>query len=407
MSPDNPIQTDRIFHAEAIRSAKLPQQPQLGGVQQVGSECDMADWAEEATFNPFAMARRFESLEQKKGRAGKEEETEKAQKEEQKVAQVQKIGKIADEYSRKSHQELQSRTLLYIRERITSRDSPEEVIRKVLETYPDYSLADDVLDFLIETSPPDIASIVKAAKEQLNRDYAREIIAGRNISEKAREFASQGLGSPTALRDIYRDITGNPRDANTLFQQLSNNFPFDKMKTLIDFMLHSLGVDLKSKGPSIARAELHRLMTETRVLQAILGVYRFFKSRMRLITGSFSRRGLVLPSRITFEVLAKLYMHYLQERYPSPEKVLQLATTLEISEELIAQLIVFCQLRDATRQVAPRLFRDEKHRQDTLRSFMEALKQIGEEAEEEEEEEEEKGGKKKRKRPPKPREEKA
>jgi type III secretion protein W len=136
-------------------------------------------------------------------------------------------------------------------------------------------------------------------------------------------------------------------------------------------------------------------MTETRVLQAILGVYRFFKSRMRLIAGAFTRRGLVLPSRITFEVLAKLFMKYIQERYPSPDKVLQLSIPLGISEELIAQIIILSQLRDATRQIAPRLFRDDKHRLDTLRSFMEALKQI---EEEEEEEEEEKGGRKKRKR---------
>jgi type III secretion protein W len=241
MSSETPIQAGKVYGTEAVHGAqRLPQSQLNTQVSQVPSEANMDDWAEEATFNPFAMARKFESLEQKRGRGGKDEdkETEKAKKEE-KIQQVQRVSSIADEYSRKSHQELQAKTLLFVRERITNRDTPEEVIRKVLETYPDYSLADDVLDFLIETSPHDIASIVKVAKEQLNRDFAREIAAGKNIGDKAREFAMQGLGSPTALRDIYRDITGNPRDANTLFEQLSNAFPYDKMKTLIDFMLHS------------------------------------------------------------------------------------------------------------------------------------------------------------------------
>ncbi len=367
---------------------------------QIPAKADMNDWAEEAVFNPFAMSRKFEDLKTKSRGSSREEESEKSGKEAKEDRQkIQRVGQIADEYSRKSNQELQSRTLVFVRERILKGDTADDVIRKVLETYPDYSIADEVLDFLIETSEPDIANIVKNAKEQLNRDFSREIKAGRNINEKAHLFAEQGLGSPTALRDIYRDLTGNPRDANTLFEQLSNSFPYDKMKTLVEFMLHALGSDLKSKGPSIARGELHRLMTETRVLQAILGIYRFFKSRMKLINGAFTRRGLVLPSRITFEVLARLFMRYLQERYPSPDKVLQLAIQLGIAEELEAQVIIFVQLRDASRQIAPRLFRTDQHRQDTLRSFMEALKQIDDELEEEEEEEDENG--KKRKRPKK------
>lgn len=407
-SSEGPIQSSRIqsVHADLMRAQRASQSQLIAQLQlrEAQSEAAMADLTDEATFNPLAMARRFETLESKTRKGGKEEETGKTQKdEEKKIKQVERVSKIADEYSRKN-QELQARTLIFVRDRITKNDSPEEVIRKVLETYPDYSLADEVLDFLIETSEPNIVSVVRQAKEQLNRDFGREIRAGRNISEKAQEFSKQGLGNPTALRDIYRDITGNPRDPNTLFEQLSTNFPYEKMKTLIEFMLHALGSDLKSKGPSIARGELHRLMTETRVLQAILGVYRFFKSRIKLINGSFTRHGLVLPSRITFEALARLYMRYLQERYPSADKVLQLAIQMGIADELEAQLIIFMQLRDASRQVAPRLFRSEQQRLDTLRSFMDALKQIDEELEEEEEEgQDEKGRKFKRpkKKPPK------
>lgn len=405
MSSDNPISSSRIpggGGVEAVRAQRATQSQLLAQTKmtQIPAKADMNDWAEEAVFNPFAMSRKFEDLKTKSRGSSREEESEKSGKEAKEDRQkIQRVGQIADEYSRKSNQELQSRTLVFVRERILKGDTADDVIRKVLETYPDYSIADEVLDFLIETSEPDIANIVKNAKEQLNRDFSREIKAGRNINEKAHLFAEQGLGSPTALRDIYRDLTGNPRDANTLFEQLSNSFPYDKMKTLVEFMLHALGSDLKSKGPSIARGELHRLMTETRVLQAILGIYRFFKSRMKLINGAFTRRGLVLPSRITFEVLARLFMRYLQERYPSPDKVLQLAIQLGIAEELEAQVIIFVQLRDASRQIAPRLFRTDQHRQDTLRSFMEALKQIDDELEEEEEEEDENG--KKRKRPKK------
>jgi type III secretion protein W len=366
---------------------------------QVEGEEGLAEALEGAIFNPFAMSRRFESLETRIRRTGKEEEADKKEKSEQKkLQQVQKIGEVAEDFSRRTNQELNSRTLVLLRQRITKEDSAEDVIRKVLEFYTDFSLADEAIDFLIETADdPEIAKTLQQAKAQFNTSFGREIKAGRNISEQARAFSEQGLGSPTALRDMYREITGTARDPNTLFEQLSSNFGYEKMKKVIDFMLHALGSDLKSQGPSIARGQLHRLMTETRVLQAILGVYRFFRSRMKLMESSFSRYGLIFPSRISFESLAKQYMRYLQERYPSPEKVLAMALLFGIEEEEIAQMIVFTQLRDACRQIAPRLFKSEQHRQDTLRSFMEALEQIEEEIEKEEEEEEKKEGKKKKK----------
>jgi len=92
--------------------------------------------------------------------------------------------------------------------------------------------------------------VLQEAKAQLNRLYEREIKSGRNIGIQARNFSTQGLGSPTALRDLYRNITGTQRDANTSSRAFQS-YPFEKMKVVIDFVLHSLGADIKSKGPSI------------------------------------------------------------------------------------------------------------------------------------------------------------
>ncbi len=101
-----------------------------------------------------------------------------------------------------------------------------------------------------------------------------------------------------------------------------------------------------------------------------------------------------MSSRITFEALAKLFVKFLAERYPSVDKALQIASQLGISDEAAAMMIIYVQYRDAIRQVAPRLFRDEKHRQDMLTCFIETLEEIDEELEEEEEEKEKKGKKK-------------
>ena len=192
------------------------------------------------------------------------------------------------------------------------------------------------------------------------------------------------------LRDLYRDITGNPREPVSLFEELTEMYTFDKMRTVLKFILHSIGSDLRSKGPSISPVELQRLFTEARTMQAILSVYRFFFQRMRLIESQFHREGLTLPSRLTFELLSKLFVKLITERYPSPDKILKMSALLGLSEEIVAQIIIFTQWRDAMRGVSPRLFKSEKHRQDLLSTLMETISELDDLLEEEEEEEEEK-----------------
>jgi type III secretion protein W len=353
---------------------------------------DMNDWTDTA-WNPLVFSKAFQDLARRVREKSRHEETTKAEQPEEDLA-IEKVQAVAEDYQ-DSNPELQSRTLLTLRSRLRAEDTLEDILRKVRETYSDLSLADESLDFLIQTADPKMRERILQAKEELRRLHDREIKAGRNMGAQAREFSTQGLGSPTALRDLYRGVIANPRDANTLFNELTTAFQYDKMKAVIDFILHSLGADMKSKGPSIPHAELHRLTTETRNMQAILGVFRFFKSRMNLILSSFERQGLALPSRVTFELLGKLLVKFLQERYPSVEKALQLSQQLGIAGETLAQIIIYLQLRDALRQIAPRLFKDERHRQEMLLCFVETLEELDEELEEDEKEKQKKEKEKK------------
>ncbi len=380
-----PPSSSQLYKAQAAAEAL-----KYAMAQEASSE-GFIEWSELDAFNPLAMARRFETLEIKTRRK-KEEEAEKAEKKEEKIVTITKFENVAKQFEQR-HPEMQARTLLVLRSMIKQTDTKEDILRKVLEIYSDYSLADEALDYLLETSDGELHQNVKAAKEELNALYGREVRAGKNMGAAAREFSTQGLGNPNALRDLYRDITGNPRDAGTLFQQLSTAFSFSKMQAVIDFLLHSLGADLKAKGPSIGRAELHRLIAEARSLQAILGIYRFFKSRMALVYSAFGRIDTVIPRRLTFDLLARLFVRFLQERYPSGDNALKLAIELGVSEETAAAMIVYTQLRDAVRQTAPKLFRSDQHRQDVLSAYIDALETL-----EEKEEEEEEDGKEKKKK---------
>ncbi len=376
----NNMQSFRIEKAD-LETSRLEE------IAQEAVEDNMQAYADKGLFR--SVTRTFVPLSER-ATTKKATETKEAEKAEEveAIAEVQSIESVSEEFQRKNP-ELQARSLLSLRARISSKDSPQDILKKLLESYPDHYLADEALDFLMETSPPELVAILKEAKKQLNADYRKEILAGRNIAEQAKEFSQKGLGTMQSLRDLYRGLIQNPKDPATRFAEFTETFNFEKMKTVIAFIFHSLGSDLKSKGPSIEKGELSALMTETKTMQAILSVYRFFKSRMHLIFSSYEREGYNLPPKVTFESLSKLFVKLLLERYPSAEKVYQIGVQLGVQDEWIAEMILFTQMRDGVRNVDPRLFKSEQHRQDILTIFMDVLKELDDKLEEESEEEEE------------------
>ncbi|MBX9743689.1 MAG: hypothetical protein K2X08_00580 [Chlamydiales bacterium] len=352
-------------------------------MNQVESEMDMLSWFDNA-FNPVAMMRNFKTLEEQKLASSSKYDKKTESGGEVQVVAVEAVSEIAERIQKHNY-ELQAKTLLIIRGRITEQDSANDILEKVLETYPDHALADEALDFLIETSRGKPQDLAKEAKQRLNEQFSREIQAGRNIGTQAREFSQQGLGSATSLRDLYREIIGTPREPLVLFQELSGRFSYETLKPTILFILHSLGADLKSKGPSIPRGQLKRLIDEIQSLQGILGVFRFFQSRMQLISRQFSSYDLSLPPQITFETLAKQFIKLLAEKYINTEKILQATQFLEISEKTIAQIILLTQMRDAMRQIAVRYYRNPQHFQEFSKAMLEALEKLEDQWEEEEE----------------------
>jgi|688.fasta_scaffold08073_8 type III secretion protein W len=338
-------------------------------------------------INPFAA--RVKSEKSLKTRKGQVKKSVKAGEKSQRLLPIERIKDFAEQFQRRNP-ELKANTLSLLRDYIKPGDSKETILKKVREFYPDVSLADEALEFLLATTEGELNVSVQDAQQDFNGEFGREIAAGRNISAQARQAAEKGLGTPTSLRDLYRDITATPRESSLLFEELANRYSFKELKKVIDFLLHSLGADMKSKGPSIPRGLLHRLFTETRSLQAILGVYRFFKGRMSLMEKLFDKEGLEIPNEITFESMAKQFMTLAAERYPSASKVLQTAAKLGIDKWLIAKIIVFSQLRDAIREVAMfQIYKSLQHRDELYMAIIEALEDLEDQLEEEEKDKEE------------------
>jgi type III secretion protein W len=377
----------RISHALPMNAlvikAILKEEAAESIVQQVESEGDLnQDCIEPAIFNPMTIMQRFRNL--KEMHSKEPEKAEGSEEVEEKIVSVEKIDEASERFQ-KNNYELNAKTLRILKAQVKPGDTADEVLEKVGQIYKDAALADESLDFLMEVSEGALLAATAEAKEKLNKDKGKEIRAGRNMGAQAREFAQEGLGSPTSLRELYRDITLNPREPIKLFDELTEKFPYPKVKTAIHFMLHSLGSDMKSKGPSIQRGELKRLIDETRSMQGILGVFRFFQSRMRLIQREFNSYNLLIPPRITFDYMARIFVKMLGERFMNPEKIILTAKHLGIAEEKAAQIVIFTQMRDALKQIAPKYFRDPRHREELLRAFIDTLEKLEDELEEEEE----------------------
>lgn len=351
---------------------------------QVESDDDLNQYFELSAFNPMKTAQGFEDL--KKIRSKQPEKAEESEEIEEKIVSVEKVDEASERFQKQNY-ELNAKTLRILRSQVKAGDAPDEILEKVAGIYADAALADESLEFLIETSEGMLQAATAEAKDKLNKDKGKEIRAGRNMGAQAREFAKEGLGSPTSLRDLYRDITLNPREPLKLFDELTEKFPYPKLKSAIHFMLHALGSDLKAKGPSIQRGELKRLIDETRSMQGILGVFRFFQTRTRLIQREFNSYNLLLPPRLTFDFISRIFIKILGERFMSPEKIILTSKHLGIGEEIAAQIIIFTQMRDALKQIAPKYFRDPRHREELLKAFIDTLDKLEDQLEEEEEKE--------------------
>lgn len=283
----------------------------------------------------------------------------------------------------KRNPELKAQILQVLLDKAKECKDKDDLLKLVAEFYPDPSLADEALDFLLATTLGDLKEIVRQAKDALNAQSGREIQAGRNIGEEVQKFVTLGLGTPSKLRDLYRDITGNPREPISLFLELGDRFNYKEMRKVLAYLFHALGTDLKSQGPSIPPGMLHRLLSEVRNLQAGLGVLQFFKGRMRLVNFLFQKNQIPLPPGLTFETLSRQFVTLLQERYPTADKVLQLAQKLGIDKEILAKIIILSQMRDGVREIALlHFYRSVQHRDEIYKSILEALEQLEEELDE-------------------------
>jgi type III secretion protein W len=373
----------------AVQSSPLKDASQLAAQLQLNQEASeeaFQDYVEQLA-NPF---QRYNVQSNLNERIRRTKEKDKAETEQLEVPEaIEGVGSMEEAAARfhKRNAELNDRVLTLLWQRVQSAQTEDEVLDIVQEFYPDPSLADEALEFLI-AAEPEMArrAMIERARDKLHKRFEKEIRAGKNIATVARAFAAKGLRTPTSLRALYRYILDNPREPTELFEDLAAQFSYDQLKEVIKFLVHSLNADLKALAPSLEPAELRHYMAQCRVLSAILGVYFFFLKNYRSLLRQFALYGIPYPSADNFESLARIFCRLVDDRYPNQMKILQLAPTLGVQGNFAGQLLFFYLFGRAINEVAPRLFRTEQAKEALRKAIVEATEQIENQIDENEKE---------------------
>jgi type III secretion protein W len=368
--PIQPISSVDIQKAQAAQSGAK------AAMAQEAVEDSFTNFIDQFAVNTLQIIRQNgKTLEERlKTKVNKSDHTQEADSSDESLVEVEMTTEISDYYENKNP-EVKGKTLQSLKEQISKFDTTEDVLQKILEAYPDPVNADAACEYLLLVLPDELKEKIFNARKTLNERFARKLRAGQNIFGQSLEFADQ-LGPPSQLRQLYSELTETTPEPLDLFEELLKKFTFEKMKDAISFWLNALGADLNSKGSSIQKGELKKLIDETRTLQAILGVYSFFASKQQELIVSLIRKKTEATAEMNFKNLAKLFVKILQDKYPSPDKILFLKHDLKIENLLHAQETILNIMCSAIKKVSPKLYRNQKHQEEVTTCFLMALEAI-------------------------------
>lgn len=84
----------------------------------------------------------------------------------------------------------------------------------------------------------------------------------------------------------------------------------------------------------------------------------------------------LLPKKLRHEYIAQVYIDFIANRYPTAEKMLKLSSHFGIQDSIEAQIVIFSEFRDLTKQISPLLFQSPEHREDTYMAILDGLEEL-------------------------------
>lgn len=307
-----------------------------------------------------------------------------------------KTDKSAREFSL-SNPELNQKTLLRLFQKLVdahrSSDehglSEQDIIDLCEQEYSDHYLAFCAMEFLNEVAEDTpLENSVEDALSCYQDENGREIQIGKNLMKETQEFADSSSMSPTALRQWYKSVVDSRRGAKLLTPELMENmiktFGYAKTVKASHFFLRGLGAEVRTGKHHFEVAELSDKLSQIRMLQANLQVFRSSRKHMRVLgyaMQSYLSRGFgqALPKEYDFIRLAITLMTILKNRHVSSDliQVKTRASHPQLRDNLAAVICIVQQKSLMLDDLDPnRVFLSQAHRMEVIAAFKEALTEL-------------------------------
>ncbi len=183
--------------------------------------------------------------------------------------------------------------------------TPETLRQLLKEEFEDVSHQYAALEYLDELlsetgDAPELLEAVREARGELDEHHGPEIRAGLNVTGTAIRF--EQLDGPQNLRDFYRETILAFEDVTEAHSSILARYGESNFDAAAEFLIHAVGDDLSSAGPSMEPRQLKATMDNLYMVQVARNVHVQLDGLFQKMADEFN----LTPSTSSSQILSEL-----------------------------------------------------------------------------------------------------
>ena len=190
-----------------------------------------------------------------------------------------------------------------------------------------------------EEADAPLLTMVKQARQELERTRGPEIRVGINLAEMLDEYGA----SPDEMqekRDLYRGEIIGFDTPQTCFKSLLAKQGAEKLSAAIDFLIEACTVDMTSTTPSTQPEELRRIIVDLQSVEVLKTVLERFDKLGQRMTTMYNESPAMDGEAMTGKVLDMTNQNFLNgesiKAFVHSVRLMALAARLDFTRELSA-----------------------------------------------------------------------
>ncbi len=183
----------------------------------------------------------------------------------------------------------------------------QESLRQMLrEQFADVSHQYAALMFLDELlsdsgEVPEVLAEIRELRSTLDQQHGSEIRAGLNVTGVAVRF--EKLDGPQNLRDFYRETVLAFDDVAVAHERILGRYGAAHFELAAEFLIHAVGEDLSSEGPSVDPRKLKATVDNLYAVQVARNVHNQLEDLIARVSEGFGVAPQVAASDLLSELL--------------------------------------------------------------------------------------------------------